>query len=384
MVTVYTMMERCRQRVWQSVSPSGGNDAPPIRDLMARNFRLWHKKRGDRTTGSELVGGLGEALFFGILFLLGAVSLTYLITTNLMNPNPEIYAFGWGFWLRALVVTSFVVIGGGGVVYTVLQVGTSAERRSALAKRAANIDLTGGPPSPEHAFPGIPRDANLTNSPGVRLAYRLPVTHAGAWVLIAASAFCLVWNGIAAALITIAVKSHVHGSPDWFLTAFVVPFLSIGIWAAYYFIQQMLLHTGIGLTSLEISDHPLKPRHTYDLFLSQAGRMKLSTLELFLVCDEQATYHQGTDIRSEVCRVYSQLVFSDKEIRIEPGRVFERELELQVPTGIMHSFQANHNSVHWKLLVRGSTRRWPAIERSFPVVVYPDSSSQGSVDGTTD
>jgi hypothetical protein len=318
------------------------------------------------------------------LFLLGAVSLTYVVTTNLMNPNPKIYAFGWGFWLRALVVTSFVVIGGGGVVYTVLQVGTSAERRSALAKRAANIDLTGGTASPEHEFPGIPRDANLTNSPGVRLAYRLPVTHAGAWVLIAASAFCLVWNGIAAVLITVAVKSHVSGSPDWFLTAFIIPFLSIGIWAAYYFIQQMLLHTGIGLTSLEISDHPLKPRHAYDLFLSQAGRMQLATLELFLVCDEQATYHQGTDIRTESCRVFSKLVFSEHDIRIDPGRVFEREFKLEVPTGIMHSFQANHNAIHWKLLVRGSTQRWPAIERSFPIVVYPDSSSQESVDGTTD
>jgi hypothetical protein len=342
---------------------------------MARSFRLWHKKRGDRTTGSELVGGLGEALFFGILFLLGAVSLTYVITTNLMNPNPEIYAFGWGFWLRALVVTSFVVIGGGGVVYTVLQVGTSAERRSALAKRAKNIDLTGEVTTIQVGHPGIPRDANLTNSPGVRLAYRLPVTHAGAWVLIAATVFCLVWNGIAAVLLTVAIKSHITKSPDWFLTAFVVPFLAIGVWAAYYFVQQMILHTGIGLTSLEISDHPLKPGQSYDLFLSQAGRLHITALELSLVCDEEATYHQGTDIRTESCRVYNQLVFSEKAIEIEPGRVFERELQLEVPTGVMHSFQADHNAVHWKLKVCGTTRRWPTIERSFPVVVYPDVDS---------
>ncbi len=342
---------------------------------MARSFRLWHKKRGDRTTGSELVGGLGEALFFGVLFLLGAVSLTYIIMTNVMNPDPEMYTLGWGFWLRAMVVASFVLIGGGGVIYTVLQVGTSAERRSAMAKRAANIDLTGEAPVTTNKHPAIPRDANLTNSPGVRLAYRLPVTHAGAWVLIAATAFFLIWNGIAAVLVTVAIRSHVDDSPDWFLTAFVVPFLAIGAWAAYYFVQQMLLHTGIGLTNLEISDHPLKPGRRYQLFLSQAGRLQISSLELSLICDEEATYHQGTDIRTETCRVYCQQLFIEKSFRIDPGKVFEREFQLEVPTHVMHSFQANHNAVHWKLLVRGNARRWPVIERSFPIVVYPDSES---------
>jgi hypothetical protein len=234
--------------------------------------------------------------------------------------------------------------------------------------------LTGTAAVPADNYPGVPRDANLTNSPGVRLAYRLPVTHAGAWVLIAATAFCLVWNGIAAALITIAVKSHFTDSPDWFLTLFVVPFLAIGIWAAYYFLQQLLLHTGVGLTSLEISDHPLTPGQSYELFLSQSGRLQVSSLALFLVCDEESTYRQGTDVRTESCRVFSQLVFSQEGFRIEPARAFEREVTLEVPTHVMHSFQANHNAVHWKLLVCCSTRRWPKIERSFPIVVYPDSA----------
>ena len=52
---------------------------------MARLFRLWEKKRGDRSTGSPLVGGLGEGLFFGILFLLGSLSLAYLVAARLLH-----------------------------------------------------------------------------------------------------------------------------------------------------------------------------------------------------------------------------------------------------------------------------------------------------------
>ncbi len=165
---------------------------------MARIFRLWEKKRGDRRTGSKFVGGLGEALFFGVLFLLGALSLAYLVVSRVFVDTPQLYQPGFGFWLMVLVMVSFTLIGGSGVVYTVLQVGTSAERRSAIALRAADIDLISDALSSQREFPTIPRDANLTNSPGIRLAYRLPVTHPGPWILFAATAFFLVWNSITA------------------------------------------------------------------------------------------------------------------------------------------------------------------------------------------
>ncbi|MBM4088821.1 MAG: ABC transporter ATP-binding protein [Planctomycetes bacterium] len=344
---------------------------------MARTFRLWGKKRGDRRTGSQLLAGVWEAFFFGTLFLLGSVSLTYLITSQVVDGAPRLFHPGFGYWLMVLSMVSFTLIGGGGVIYTVLHVGTSAERRSAMAKRAANLDLTGDAASSPRDYPSVPRDANLTNSPGIRLAYRLPVTHAGAWVLSAASAFFLVWNGITAVLVAIVVKGHLARAPDWFLTFFVLPFVVIGIWATYYFLKQMLLHTGIGPTNVEISDHPLRPGRKYQLFLSQAGRLQVHWLELSLVCEEETTYRQGTDIRSERCRVFCDRVFMEEDVKIEPGRAFERETELLVPHRVMHSFQAKHNAILWMLVVRGHARSWPVFERSFPIVVYPPPTESG-------
>ena len=92
---------------------------------VARSFRLWGKKRGDRRTGSRLIGSLGEAIFFGVLFLLGILALTVVATSQIIHPTPEVYQVGFGFWLLILVLGSFVVIGSGGLVFTVLHVGAS-------------------------------------------------------------------------------------------------------------------------------------------------------------------------------------------------------------------------------------------------------------------
>jgi hypothetical protein len=338
---------------------------------VARTFRLWEKKRGDRRTGSPLVGGLGEALFFGVLFLLGSVSSAYLIAAHGLGAAPPLRQPGFGFWLMVLVVVSFMLIGGSGVVYTVLQVGTSAERRSALARRAAQFDLLSDALLVRRAYPTIPPDANLTNSPGVRLAYRLPVTHAGPWVLFVSTAFVLVWNSIAVVLGMVALRGHLAARPDWYLSVFVLALAAIGVWATYFFVHQVLRHTGIGPTTVEISDHPLWPGRTYDLYVSQTGRFHIRSFEVLLVCEEEATYRQGTDLRTERCRVHAQELYRREEFRIEPGDAFEVECRLPVPALAMHSLQTHHNAVHWMVLVRNDAASWPLIERSFPVVVLP-------------
>jgi hypothetical protein len=340
--------------------------------VVARRFRLWGKKRGERRTGSKLLGSVGEALFFAALFFLGCLSLAAVVTTQLVHAVEGSSRFSvWGLSLVLLVTASFILIGGGGVILTVLHVGASAERRSAMARRAANIELLSNTLPSTKEYPNVPRDANLTNSPGVTLTYRLPIVQSPIWKLAAATAFCLVWNSIASVLLVLAIDSHVSGKPEWFLTLFVVPFVAIGVWAVYYFARQFLIHTGIGPTSVEISDHPLQPGKRYSVYVSQAGRLSVQSLELLLACEEEATYHQGTDVRTDVQRVYEQRVFCREDFEIMPGIPFEHECELRIPHRVMHSFKSNYNAIQWKLVVKGNARGWPIYERSFPVVVYP-------------
>jgi hypothetical protein len=196
-------------------------------------------------------------------------------------------------------------------------------------------------------------------------------------VLFAATAFFLVWNGIATVLVLVAIKSHISERPNWLLSLFVLPFVGIGVWATYYFVQQLLLHTGIGPTTVEISDHPLRPGNTYQLFVSQAGRLKVKSLELSLVCEEETTYRQGTDIRTERCRVFCEQVFVRRDFEIAPGKALEISGDLRIPHHVMHSFQAKQNAVHWMLVARGQAVSWPEFQRCFPIVVYPAGPTGG-------
>ena len=175
----------------------------------------------------------------------------------------------------------------------------------------------------------------------------------------------------------IAIRGHLAGRPDWSLTLFVVPFVLIGLGAIAFFIRQLLVATGIGPTLMEISDHPFRPGGQYRLFLSQSGRLAIKALRVSLVCEEAATYRQGTNTRTESQAVYRQELFCRKEFRIESGLPLETELELNVPEGAMHSFKAGHNEINWILAVEGDVANWPRYRRSFPVIVRP---ANGSVD----
>jgi hypothetical protein len=336
---------------------------------VSRRFRIWEKKRGDRRTGSPLVGTAGEAAFFGALFLFGSIALAALLTTRPLTADNDARTV-W-VWVVGFVLCSLIVVGLVGFVYTLLLVGTTAERRRALAKRATDIDLLAEAlPSPR-LFPNVPRDVNLTNSPGIKLAYRLPITRSPSWKLFTVGVFSLVWNAMVSVLIVLAVRKHWADDPDWYLTLLIIPFAAIGILALTTWLRLLLLATAVGPTSLEISDHPIYPGHGYRVYLTQAGRLRVKSLTLQLVCDEEATYRQGTDTRTERRRVYDQVLFSAKDFEILPEIPYQQECDLEFPPDAMHSFQSDHNAVQWRLVVQGVVEKWSDYERVFPIVVYP-------------
>jgi hypothetical protein len=334
---------------------------------VARLFRFWVKKRGERRTGSRVAGSLGEALFFAVLFLLGAVALAALLTAQ-FTAGPRLA--GWSLWLVLLVLASFVLIGGGGFIFSLLQLGASAERRSALI-RGAGRDLIGDGAADAPQFPAVPDGRELTDSPGTVLEFRLPVAASPIWRLAAAAAFCLVWNSATAVVAVLALESHLRQDGDWLLTALAAAMLCIGVWAGFYFVRRLFDHAGVGPTSLEISDLPLHPGGHYEVVFSQAGQAPFDSLELLLVCEEEATFSQGTDIRTEVERVHCAPLLIERQAQEGPAQPFERRCALDVPGEAMHSFQSAHNAVHWKLVVRGKPHNRPEFERTFPVIVHP-------------
>jgi hypothetical protein len=105
----------------------------------------------------------------------------------------------------------------------------------------------------------------------------------------------------------------------------------------------------------------------------------LHSLQVVLVCDEHATFRQGTDTRTETRRVFEQSIFSQERLEIDPAAPFEHEWPFQIPSGSMHSFKSAHNEIRWQLLVKGDVAGWPNFERDYPLIVYPPHSTLVSV-----
>lgn len=338
---------------------------------MARLFRFLEKKRGSRRTGSNLAGSVGEALFFAAIFLLGVGVFSSLISLH----DPAAYAIGLGRWLIIMVAIAFAITGGLGLIWTVLRIGISIERRSVMAQSATEIDALseGLPNRPE--YPTIPDSEGLKNSPGIELNYRLPRTETPAWRLLAATIFTLLWNAVTCVLSVWAIRSHVAGQGDLYLTIILVPFLAIGGWSIYYLLRLIVVHTGMGPTTVEVADLPFQAGRDYRVSVWQQGHIRVFQFEICLVCEEEATYHQGTDCRTEVREVFRRVVFEQSDFLIEPSQAFQCSFLLSVPVDVMHSFQAPHNSVHWRLVVRGSAEGWPEFRRAFPLVVHPSAAT---------
>ena len=342
---------------------------------MARWFRFVEKKRGDRRTGSNWLGGLGEAVFFASLFLLGTLLLSVLLGTHMVRPDPDRFALGVGGWLLVLVTASSIVLGGGGLIWAVLGIGTSVERRHALARHAVDSDIVRSAVPQSRHYPTLPAFDGLIDSPGIELSYRLPSSQTPAWQLLAVTIFTMLWNLVICLLTVSVASSHVAGRHEWLVTALLVPCWGVSYWSVRTFLHLLVQNSGMATTTVEISDLPLAPGREYQVAVAQHGHATIRSLELFLVCAEEATFTQGTDVRREIREVFRQSLWKREDFRLAPGRPFLESCALRVPHCAMHSFQSAHNAVRWKLVVRGESASWPVFQRDFPLVVYPGETT---------
>ena len=337
---------------------------------------MWVKKQGSRTTGGQRFGELGEAAFFGVLFLLGLASLVFFVTAQWYAPELAKFEWGVGFWLVMLVLISFVLLGGHGLAVTLLKLRTSQERRSALARDASQLNVLPDETELVERYPTVPRVTNLTNSPGIQFKYRLPIARTPAWAMLAAASFCLIWNGMTVVLMRQVWLGHRQDTPDWLSTIALVPFFAIGTWSILFLLRQIWQQTIIGPTLVEASDHPLSANAPFELHVSQSGRITLTEFSVHLICEEETTCHQGTDIRTDRQIVVNELLHRCEKIPLTAGDPLELKFNCQIPIGVMHSFQSAHNAVIWKIVVRGASQRGMSFEHPFPLVVIPSSPAE--------
>ena len=325
-----------------------------------RRLRLWEKKRGHRTTGSTRLAAAGETLFFLALSIAGVVTLAQLFVLRFAWHSENWLTTNVGLCLSFLLLVPLSVVSAYKAIYHALTAGNSAERIAALTNRAKNSELLADVRAlGTTTLPTIPCDANLTNSPGIRLPFRLPSATSSSWRLAIVAGFCLLWNSAVAVLAIWAFQSANFHLMDLFTGSWwtlfrivVLVYLTIGILATRYLFELLAKTAAIGPTSLEVSALPMRLGNEYRVFLSQSGHLHIDWLELKLVCDEEVSFTDGTDTRSESRRVFESEVFRHDNFEILPSEPFHCECPLDVPCDGMHSFVSGHNAVTWKLVVR--------------------------------
>ncbi len=279
-------------------------------------------------------------------------------------------------WLLLLLPVGLILVGGVGLVARLVSWRISAERRAALVQQAANTlpRLQNGHEPPP---PCLPEDRRYTDSPGARLAYRLPLQNATTWKVIAFSVGCLVWNGMAAVFGTMAVNHLWRGRWDPWLLGAAVATLAVGLRMLLACLRQIGRLAVLGRTVVEVSDHPFRPGGEYRLWVAQLGRLRLQVFRVLLVCYEVAVFRQGTDERTETQLVYARELLRLQDVTVTAAEPLERELTVQIPSAAMHSFRAAHGEIRWEVVVQGAPGLWPEFRREFPVLVYPPAPRQG-------
>jgi hypothetical protein len=341
---------------------------------MAQRLRLFVKKRGQRRTGSRWYGTLGVAALDLALVAIGAAGLYWLLAHVLLAEGESP---GWFVWSALVIPLAPIGYGITDLIVLVWRNLASTERRAAVVQMASDWELPGMSRPPDRpVLPAVPPVDEVVNSPGVRLAFRLPSDAASGQMSFALAMVSVIWNSLVAGFAIQVVRQHLAGQPNWLLTWLLVPFLLAGAWTIFALVRQILLTAGTGTTLLEIGEHPLYPGGKYEAFLSQTGRLQVRWFQVQLVCAERATYQQGTDTRTATAIVHRETVFSERKFEIPQGGAFETHFTVALPATAMHSFSAAHNAVAWMLVVRGRMARWPEFERHFPLYVYPRRTTQ--------
>ncbi len=372
---------------------------------MAKWVRLWGKKRGTRMSGWWVVGSVSEAAFFGALFILGIVSLTIVVSSQVFWPESTILpTIGFGFWLMVIAASSFIVIGLTAFILQVSQTLASPEQRKVMVDKAKREHLRRAAGNERVDLNNLPSLRALTDSPGVRLTFRLAIQRGETTPLLLSSLFSVAWNAMLAVLVVVSAEKHLQNRPDWFLTVLLVPFATVSFFSTRWFFRAFRRQSGVGPTAVEISDLPLLPGGTYQLYVCQYGRVEFESYKVSLVSFEEATYQQGTDVRTERVEVMrigiptsvwsnsvgeegssgtvsgppakarpSEEAETSRPMRLvaKSEKPLEMDCQLRLPLDMMHSFQGRHNAIVWKIIVEGEVKKWPSFYRSFPVVVFP-------------
>lgn len=288
----------------------------------------------------------------------------------------------WGWFFLALSF-SLTVLGAVGFFFNFRLSAFSEERKLAFSSASGDSPFRHlFEPSTSPDWPTIPDIRVVNESPGTHLAFRLPLGNRPLFPLIGIALFALAWNIVAWTILFQSFFHPAENRADQIIEVLLRSlFFGVGIILFVGVLRQVLQAFSLGLTLLEISDHPIYPGRRYRILLRQTGLLRFRRFAVDVACEEIARFHQGTDTITNRKIVFSQNLFEREDFETTAAVSLEQEFFLQLPLQAMHSFRMENNEVSWKLEIEIQIAGWPKIRRECPIVVRPASWNDSIPEG---
>jgi hypothetical protein len=180
-------------------------------------------------------------------------------------------------------------------------------------------------------------------------------------------AFNLIWNGVVGVFVYVVFFDKGAGHAPFFAKAIICLFALIGVLCLFAAAGAFLalFNPRVRLTA-PATRVPLGGEFSFSWNVTGRTGM-LRKLTIVLEAREEAIYKRGTQTSTDT-KIFARIPIvetSDRELLLRGNA------RVAVPAALMHTFEATHNKVLWRLKVSGEIPRWPDVADEYPIVVLP-------------
>ena len=286
------------------------------------------------------------------------------------NPEFAILSHPSQIWGWFFLLMMFLIAGSGFVGLWLTIAKKRFSREHLVDQKSGGLPFFGANRKPKR-FPTIPDPADINDSPGTRLAFRLPISQISAIRVIGSIVLCVFWNLIAWAVLFSVFLADSDSPPSIMSRIFAVLFFLVGLGMIVWVINLAMIAFGVGATLLELSDHPIVPGRNYLLHLMQLGAFRMTDYKVAIVCEEVARFRQGTDTITTRKEVFRKELFHKTDFETARDAPLVEEMHFALPYGAMHSLITEHNEIRWMIIVNAKIAAWPDLKRECPIIVRP-------------
>jgi hypothetical protein len=264
-------------------------------------------------------------------------------------------------YLFGLIPLLFALVGAGGMAVVVAGA-------AAIRKDVARPSWRGGATPIVPAV--VPPIAGVSRAAGSMGPVTLEPAMGRVGKLGCAFAIVLIWNGVLAPFVWIVVKSFRSGSPDWFVTVVVTPFVVIGL-----LLLSGIPYSILGLMNprprLRISHAALRigePAQIDWSFVGTASRIR--RLKIWLESSKSTTETVSTERGASIRAITVPLGTIDVVERGSEHGLESGTVTFTLPDGTLPTSEGD-DAIGWKLRLQGEIAFWPDVLEEYEIPVLP-------------